>query len=517
MLARLRTLLCSAVIAAGVAHAALAADDTRAVDPDGSIVVAWAGPMTSLDPHRVGNSADQVYLFLMYDRLTRVDPNFNIQPMLAKSWSFGEDGKTLILQLRDDVTFHDGTPFDAAAVKANLDRAKTVERSTVANVLASIDTIDVVNEHEVRLNLKEGEGGDLPAVLASSAGAMISPKAIADGRNLSLDPKDAGSGPYMPQVARPNDTVIFVHAPVKYWDQKAGLLKQLEVRFVAQGAARLNGVRAGQFDVGQMLGNDIEPAKKLGRSGQIGAYEAQSSNVQSLLLRADRPALNNPKLRQAIAHAIDRQAIIKAAFGGNCLAADQPVINTHWAYNPNLAGLSNYDPDKAAELLKESGLASPSFDIVFGPGTSWEPQANIIQGMLNKVGIDAKLVPMPQSDGLAAFRNGQVDSFQFTIPATIDPSMIVNTLYIGGSAIVPADTKDKVTEMAKRGTNPSQSNEQRAEVYRQIFQTAAEGVWTFPICATTQVWAHKKNVIGIETADWHFGGLPDMRNLAVVK
>ncbi|MFI0842902.1 ABC transporter substrate-binding protein [Mesorhizobium sp. IMUNJ 23232] len=512
MLARLKILLCSMVAACSISLAQ-AAD----IDPEGTVTMAWAGPMTSLDPHVVTGTADQIYTFLMYDRLTNVDANFVIQPMLAKSWAFGEGGKTLVLQLRDDVVFHDGTPFNAAAVKANLERAKTVEGSTVKNVLASIASIDVVSDFEVRLNLNLGQGGDLPAVLASSAGAMISPKAIADGRDLRLDPKDAGSGPYMPTVARPSDTVIYVRAPVKYWDPTAGLLKQFEVRFVTQAAARLNGVRAGQFDLAQILGNDMEAAKKLAQSGTLVAHDAQSSNVQSLLIRADRPAIGNLKLREAVAHAIDRDAISKAAFAGNCLVTDQPVISTHWAYNKDLAGFSNFDPEKAAALVEESGVSQPSFDIVFSPGTSWEPQANIVQGMLAKVGIDAKLTPMPQADAFNAFREGQVDSFQYVIPATVDPSIIVNSLLTGGYALAPAGVKDKILEMAKLGTDPSQSNEQRAGTYRELFKLAAEDVWLFPICASKAVWAHKKTLVGVEDARWYFASLPDFRGIAVAR
>jgi len=516
MLAKLRMLLCSAVTAIALGTVAMPAWSGE-IDPDGTVTMAWAGPLASLDPHVVPGLADQIYLFLMYDRLTNADSNVVIQPMLAKSWAFGDGGRTLTLQLRDDVTFHDGTPFNAEAVKVNLERAKTVEGSTVKNVLASIESIDVVGEFEVRLNLVPGQGGDLPAVLASTAGAMISPKAIAEKRDLRTNPGDAGSGPYMPKTVTPGEGVVYVRAPVKYWDAKAGLLKQFEVKFVTQAAARLNGVRAGQFDLAQILGTDMGPAKQLAASGQIGAYDSTTSNVQSMLLRASRPALENPKLRQAVAHAIDRQAISDAVFGGNCLVTDQPLVSTHWAYNKDLAGFSNYDPEKAAALVKESGIASPSFDLVFAPGSSWEPQANIIQGMLAKVGIDARLVPMPQQDGFTAFRSGQLDAFQYVVPATVDPSIMVESLLTGGYSLAPADVKDKILEMAKLGTDPSQSNDQRAATYRKLFGMAAENVWLFPICASKAVWAHKKNVMGVDEAGWYFASLPDFRNIYVEK
>lgn len=516
MLSKLRLFLCSAAAAAAIGLA-FAPAHAAEVDPEGSVIMAWAGPPASLDPHIVPGLADPLYMFLMYDRLTNIDTSAVVQPMLAKSWTFDADGRTLALELRDDVLFHDGSRFDAEAVKANIERGQNVEGSTVRNALSSIESVEVAGDFRVVFHLKPGLGGDLPALLATSAGIMVSPKALSDGRDLRLAPGDAGSGPYMPTAFRPNDTAIYTRAPVKYWDTSAGLLRQLEVRFVAQTTARLNGVRAGQFDVAQILGADMEAAKKLGETGQITAYEATTSNVQALMIQADRPAMGNLKLRQAVAHAIDREAISQAAFAGNCVVADQPVLSTHWAFNPDLAGFSNYDPEKAAALVKESGIASPAFDIVFAPGTSWEPQANIIQGMLGKVGIEGRLVPMPQQDGLTAFRNGQADTLQYVTIATVDPGMTISSVYTGGYNIAPADAKAKVAEMAAQATDPKQTTEQRAALYRDIFRMSAEGVWIYPICASKHVWAHKNNLVGVEDAWGFFAGLPDFRNIYVSK
>jgi peptide/nickel transport system substrate-binding protein len=513
---KLKQLLCSAIAVTAIMMAQVPAQAAE-IDPEGTVTMAWAGPMSSLDPHVVPGLADQIYTFLMYDRLLNLDPSVTLQPMLAKSWAFTEDGRALVLQLRDDVLFQDGTPFNAQAVKVNLERGKTLEESTVKTALQSIESIEVASDFEVRLNLVAGQGGNLPAMLASTAGAMISPKAIADGRDLRLDPRDSGSGAYIPVTVRPNDTVIFQRSPVKYWDPKAGNLKQFEVRFVTQAAARLNGVRAGQFDIAQILGSDMQAAKKLAEGGAFAAHEAQSSNVQSMLLRGDRENLKNAKLRQAIVHAIDRQAIADAVFGGACSATSQALMDTHWAFNKELDGLSNYDPEKAAALVKESGIAAPTFDIVFSPGTSWEPQANIIQGMLSKVGIDAKLVPMPQQDGLTAVRNGQSDSFVYVIVGTVDPSMMVDALFTGGYNLAPADEKVKIAELAGHAVDPKQSIEQRAAIYRDIFKIGAENAWYFPICASKAVWAHKKTISGVEDAWWYFASLPDFRNIAVEK
>jgi peptide/nickel transport system substrate-binding protein len=514
MLSKMKLLMCSAALAVTFAMAPATAAE---IDRDATVTMAWAGPMSSLDPHVVPGLADQIYTFLMYDRLVNLDSAVQLQPMLAKSWKVAEDGRSLTLMLRDDVLFHDGTQFNAAAVKANIERGKTLEASTVKNALSSIESVEVVGDYEVKLNLVAGKGGELLPLLASTAGAMISPKAIADGRDLRLSPGDAGSGAYMPTTARPSDTVIFERSPVKYWDTAAGNLKQLEVRFVTQAAARLNGIRAGQFDVAQILGGDMAAAKKLAEGGTIAAHEAQTSNIQGMVLRGDRPNLTNVKLRQAIVHAIDRQAISDAVFGGNCKPTSQGLVDTHWAYNKDLDGFSNYDPEKAAALVKESGIANPSFDLVFSPGTSWEPQANIIQGMLAKVGIDAKLTPMPQQDGLTAVRNGQVDAYVYVLVATVDPSSMVESLFTSGYNLASGEMKTQIADMASKALDPKQTPEQRAAIYGEIFKIGAENALYFPICASKVVWAHKKNLVGVEDAWWYFSSLPDFRNIAVTK
>jgi peptide/nickel transport system substrate-binding protein len=500
-----------------LAGTALAAPptDPRPIDPNGTVVFAWAGPPVSLDPHRVGSPADQLYTFLLYDRLTAIGPNFTIVPMLARSWTF--EGATMTMKLRDDAKFHDGSPVNAAAVKANIERGKTLDRSTVIQALSAIEAVDVVDDLTVRFRLKAGEGSSLPAILATSAGEMISPKAFADGRNLSTDPRDAGSGPYMVKTFRANEKVLFEPAPVKHWDTKAGKLKSLDVQLVSQAAARLNGLRAGQLDVSQNLGQEIEQAKQLAKGGQFGAYVAQSANVQSLMMQTSRPNLTNHKLRQAIAHGVDRAAISQAAFGGNCVPAAQPVLKDHWAYDPSIETLYPYDPAKARQLVQESGVANPTFEILFGPGTSWEPQANIIQGMMEKIGVKVTLTPMQMSDSIAAFRGGNRDALQLTFPGAPDPSVLVSTLYTGTYMIAPPAERDAVNKLTSRAGNPTLSFPERAALFREIFRRAAEQVWMIPICATTQVWAHKKKVIGMDTADWHFAGLPDLRYLAVVK
>src|SRR5699024_8938586 len=143
------------------------------------------------DPHKELQGGERPYWFLVFDRLTRMSAEGEIEPMLATSWEVAPDGTSVTFQLRDDVTFNDGEKFDAGVVKANFQRATTIEGSTVASDLASVDSVEVVSPTEVRFVLNT-PNPELPGVLAGPAGAQISPAAIEEGTDISKDPARSG-------------------------------------------------------------------------------------------------------------------------------------------------------------------------------------------------------------------------------------------------------------------------------------------------------------------------------------
>ena len=213
----------------------------------------------------------------IYDRLTQINDNLEVEPMLAESWEFAKDGSTLEFKLRSDATFTDGTKIDAAAVKANLDRARPRPYSTHLNALKSITNVTAVNPTTVRLTLVPGQGVQLPSVLALNAGMIVNPKAIADPNADLTQGPGAGneSGPYKlesvdrcrlaageAQYAERDDWA-------KYWDKTAGRIKRLKVIGITTGAQRINAVRAGDINVGQVTGVDVPQAKQLVDSKEL--------------------------------------------------------------------------------------------------------------------------------------------------------------------------------------------------------------------------------------------------------
>ena len=137
-----------------------------------------------MDP--IGATVHQVqsYLWPIYDGLLRLSPTLEVEPMLATEWEFTPDGLGLDLTLRDDVTFHDGTPFDAEAVKVNIERTLAATESPVRGFLANVSGVTVNGPDDVTINLTAPDAA-LPTVLAHRPGLMISPTALANGTDIS--------------------------------------------------------------------------------------------------------------------------------------------------------------------------------------------------------------------------------------------------------------------------------------------------------------------------------------------
>ena len=276
--------------------------------------------------------------------------------MLAESFEFSDDGATLTLTLRDDATFQDGTPIDAESVKANLERAKTLADGTVASFLANVSAIEAVDDTTVTLTITEG-GADLPAILATNVGMIVNPKAFTDGRDLVLAPGDAGSGPYQVVEFVPNERAVFERVD-GHWDPDAGKVKRIEMGFIPRGSSRVDGLRAGQLDLIQVTGVDQQVGLPLVESGEFGGFQVTVSTGHQLMFNVAMGDLGTPELRQAIAQAIDKQAIADQFLEGNCIVTTTLLPEDHWAA-PGAEEPYPYDPEAAQALLAELGAVEP--------------------------------------------------------------------------------------------------------------------------------------------------------------
>ncbi|MCU1450796.1 MAG: putative oligopeptide/dipeptide transporter substrate binding lipoprotein, partial [Acidimicrobiales bacterium] len=330
-------------------------------NPDGVLRVASTIGDRTYDPIKPPTCAGEFWtLQLVYARLIDLTPDFKLQPMLADSWKFSADGSSLTLNLKKGVTFHDGSPFNAAAVKANLDRVKTDDKSTQKNELASMTSVDVVDPSTVKINLKPGTGYEIPMKLSGCAGMIVNPASLT---KPDLDQTGDGLGAYVvkPGTFKAGQSATLVRAPGQWWgDPSVGPhFSEVDTTPIQDPTARLNALQSGQADVVDITPDQFARAQTMSSSGfQFKKFESHL-NV-SLSLNLNTPALQNTAVRQAINAAIDRQGISSAVFSGGCTPTVQAAAPGDLGYDKALDAQPAYNVDKAKQLLSQANATNLS-------------------------------------------------------------------------------------------------------------------------------------------------------------
>ena len=255
--------------------------------------VIYANP-SSLDPMTGRAGSDHEVLYPIFDRLVDWAPDTLVpKPGLATSWNY-PDPKTLQMELRSSVVFHDGTPFDAAAVKANLDRMLTDPRSNVRGDIESLVSVEVANPARVLLRLKYPDTA-MPLILSDRAGMMASPASFAGGKNIDRTP--IGTGPMSFVRWDDGDTVI-VQANRHYWQPDRPYLDGIEFKVMTDTNVGVRSVLAGQDDFVSRVPPQQVPNLK--RRNDFVLLTGQTLYVQMLYFNSSRPPINDVRLRQAI-------------------------------------------------------------------------------------------------------------------------------------------------------------------------------------------------------------------------
>ena len=357
--------------------------DTREIDPEGTFRYVFVQNPSTLDPHRSANPWDMIFFRLAYDQLIWKNEAGDLEPMLATEWEFVDDGAALEMSLRDDVEFIDGEKFNAEAVKANLERAMTLEESAHKGSLTRVESIEVLEDYRVRINLN-GPGGNLPDLLSERVGSIISPAAF---DNPDLDQNPVGSGmaklvEYIPgQVNR-------WERNEDYWDPDAAQAQTYEIYVQTASPTRVNMLATGQGDLTYLMPQDQESAEAAG----LNVAPSLSTTIFQLILNVDKEGFDDLAVRQAVEHALDRQALIDGVFFGAGKPLAQMLPPDHWAYHPDVTPDNpdyGYDPERAKELLAEAGRDTVEVEMLIPGLDDHRALAEAIVPMLGEVGINA--------------------------------------------------------------------------------------------------------------------------------
>jgi peptide/nickel transport system substrate-binding protein len=382
------------LLAASLAVAALlVAAPLSAQTPPNVLVVGQIAEPKSLDPQAVTAVNDFRILMNVYDGLVRYrDGTLEVEPALAESWTISDDGLTYTFELREGVSFHDGSPFNAEAVKFTFDRMLDEEHAyhdtgpfPLAFYFSSIDTVSVIDEHTVEFTLSEPYAPFL-SNLAYPTGLIVSPESVMEhGEDYGRNP--AGTGAYEFEEWQANSRVV-VSANADYWDGDPEL-EAVIFRPITDANTRIAEMLSGGLDI--MVEVPPDSLQQFRDSDQFAVYEQAGPHVWFLILNAKEGPFANKAIRQAANYAIDKQAIVENILQGTAEVAAGPTPPAFsWAYNEDLAPYP-HDPDKARALLEEAGYDGEeiTFYVTEGGSGMLDPIAmgTAIQADLQAVGM----------------------------------------------------------------------------------------------------------------------------------
>jgi peptide/nickel transport system substrate-binding protein len=360
--------------------------------PTGTFTVALAGPPTSLDPgRRLGLGAFYATEDI-YDGLVTFNHDFtDVVPQLCESWTVSPDATEWAGKLRPGMTFHDGTPIDATAIRKNFEYF--LKNAAYLFIPLPLKKIDDSKPDTIRLVFQSPYPYFTRNVTLLK---MQSPRAIAAGPR-AIDKHPIGSGP-MQFVSSDANTIQLERFP-GYWNKGLPHVEQIKFVITSDPAARVAALRSGQVN----LATNLAPseAAQVKSDPRTKLVSKASWVVTTMNFKLAAPSVHDVRIRQAVAYAIDREAILKSIGGGVGVVADSlmpPGTEGYSKMSPAYA----YDPAKARELLRAVGgpvaihMAVPAGDILANFLVS-EAVAQAIVAQLKNVGIDASVDAIPES------------------------------------------------------------------------------------------------------------------------
>ncbi|EAV41083.1 ABC transporter, substrate binding protein (dipeptide) [Stappia aggregata IAM 12614] len=410
-----------------------------------------------LDPDQSRTFVGRIVYTSLCDKLVDITPDLEIIPQLASGWTWSDDGKVLTMDLRDGVTFHDGTPFDAESVKANIERSKNLPESRRKSEVKSIESVEVSGALQVKFTLTAPDATML-AQFADRAGMMVSPTAAeAAGADFGNNP--VCSGPFK-FVERVQQDRIVLSKFEDYWNKDAINFDTVTFLPIPDTTVRLANLRSGDIDMLERLAaTDVASVKG---DANLGFAEAVSLGYQGITVninngeKGDNPFGNDPKIRQAFSLSLDRDAINQVVFEGAFAPGNQPFPPTSPWYDKDYP-VPARDVEKAKALLKEAGYDSLDVEVQVANNPVQTQMMQVVQSMAAEAGFNVKLKSMEFASLLADQSAGNYQASQVGWSGRVDPDGNIHQFMTCKGGI--NDSKVCIPEVDKLLDEARQSND----------------------------------------------------------
>ena len=467
----------------------------------GVLVYAIEGDPDRLDANLSGLRTSQIVFFQIFEPLVVRDPADNtFKPWLAASWEVSADGKAYTFKLRRDVKFHDGTPFDAAAVKFNMDRTHDPALATrcAGCAVGFYEATDVVDPFTVRIRLKAAWAPFLDAM--SLFYRMVSPEQVRKVGNQDFGRQPVGTGSLKFVEWIPNNRIVLERNPDYAWapsifkNKGRSYVDRVIFRIIPEPSTRVAALEAGEIQVASAV-----PAPDFARLSKDQRFQpivGLSPGIPfTFAINTTKPPTNELAVRRALEYGIDREIIAKAAYQafqpfGAFRPAYTLLSHITWGYDKSTE-MYEYDPDRARALLEEAGWrAGPDgvrqkggqrLEVVLN---SWEHgPPEIMQSHLRRIGVSLKIGILNALAVNEAQR--KAESHMSPLPAArTDPDILSVALHsrnfppggFGFSFIKDADL-DRLLDQAATEVDQAQ----RKQLYSKVIRLALERAYMLPV------------------------------------
>jgi peptide/nickel transport system substrate-binding protein len=373
-----------------------------------------------LDPTLSRTFVSGVVRAALCDKLFDIGMELEIVPQLATKWEWTDDKKGLVINLRPNVKFHDGEPFDAAAVKYSIERHLTMPGSTRQRDISAISGVEIIDDHTAKLVLS-APFAPLLAQLAGPAGTIISPKAArAASENFGSHLVCAGPFKFVERVAQDR---IVVERFADYWDNDKIKIDRIVYLPIPDSTVRLANLQSGGLDLTQVAATDLDtvrkdPGLKLAAVNGIG-YSGISINVANGE-RSTLPLGRDARVRQALELSIDRDALNQVVFNGENQPGNQWVSPTNPYYVKEFP-IPTRDVAKAKALLAAASAANPIITLTATNNPVVLQTAQVIQAMAKESGFDIRIQAAEFASALQLAAKGDFEAFLLGWTGRIDP------------------------------------------------------------------------------------------------
>jgi len=432
----------------------------------GTLEIAIDQSPVGLDPHVATAFSSFAVIDQIYDGLLELNSELEFEPALAESWEVSDDGLTYTFTLRDDVTFHNGRAMTSEDVVYSYNRIMAEETgSPTASRFTQVASVEAPDARTVVFTLK----GPFAPFLSNLTNLTVIPREVVEEGNVQQEA--IGTGPFMLEEWVP-DTYVLLRANPNYYREGEPGVEALRFNIVPEASTRAAGLRSGEYH----FLPDVDPATAETIRGVPGVtlLETQDLAYTLLGLNVSQPPFDDPRVREAINLAIDRDEIVQAVYFGNAVPGGplSPGLS-EWALDTDEFSCYQSDPEAASALLAEAGQEDLEFEMLtFGTIPVVSDLVQVLQAQFERAGITATINVAEFGTFVQRWQNSDFEAFVSLNGGSTDPDgYLYRTFYTGGSTNVFNYSDPEVDALLDEGqtvTNDEARYDAYAEVQRHL-------------------------------------------------